>query len=67
MASPVSSWIFLAFCIIGFGWTVTAVVRADRLGWGNMFWFLLGWLASELALFHLLGSTFVALAFAATT
>ncbi len=67
MAAPVSSWIFLAFCVIGFGWTVTAVVRADRLGWGNMFWFLSGWLTSELALFHWLASALVALAFAVTT
>ncbi|MDQ1241085.1 MAG: hypothetical protein QG550_335, partial [Pseudomonadota bacterium] len=67
MAAPISSWIFLAFSVIGFGWTVTAVVRADRLGWGNMFWFLSGWLTSELALFHWLGSALVALAFAATT
>ena len=67
MAAPISSWIFLAFSVIGFGWTVTAVVRADRLGWGNMFWFLSGWLTSELALFHLVGSVLVALAFAATT
>lgn len=67
MAAPVSSWIFLAFCVIGFGWTVTAVVRADRLGRGNMFWFLSGWLTSELALFHLLVSALVALAFAAAT
>lgn len=67
MAAAVSSWIFLAFCVIGFGWTATAVVRADRLGWGNMFWFLSGWLTSELALFHLVGSVLVALAFAATT
>jgi acetyl esterase/lipase len=67
MVTPISSWIFLALCVIGFGWTVTAVVRADRLGWGNMFWFLSGWLTSELALFHALGSALVALAFAAVT
>jgi hypothetical protein len=67
MAAPLSSWIFLALCVIGFGWTVTAVMRADRLGWGNMFWFLSGWLTSELALFQLLGSALLALAFAATT
>jgi acetyl esterase/lipase len=67
MAAPVSSWIFLAISMVGFGWTVTSVVRADRLGWGNMFWFLSGWLTSELALFHLVGSVLVALAFAATT
>jgi len=67
MVAPISSWIFLALCVIGFGWTVTAVVRAERLGWGNMLWFLSGWLTSELALFHALGSALVALAFAAVT
>jgi acetyl esterase/lipase len=39
--------------------TTTAIVRADRLGFGNMFWFLSGWLSSELALFHVLLSAIV--------
>ena len=34
--------------------TVTALVRATRLGWGNVTWFLSGWLTSELAVFHVL-------------
>jgi len=44
--------------------TTTALVRADRLGWGNMFWFLSGWLTGELALFHVLLSALVAISFA---
>jgi acetyl esterase/lipase len=43
--------------------TVTGLARATRLGWGNMFWFLSGWLTSELALFHILISVAVALGF----
>jgi acetyl esterase/lipase len=67
MAAPASSWIFLALCTAGFASTFTAVVRADRLGRGNMLWFLSGWLTSELAPFHALASALVALAFASTT
>lgn len=44
--------------------TVTALVRADRLGWGNPFWFLSGWLTSELAVFHIALSALVAVGFA---
>ena len=44
--------------------TTTALVRADRLGWGNMFWFLSGWLTGELALFHVLLSALVVISFA---
>jgi acetyl esterase/lipase len=43
--------------------TATGLVRATRLGWGNMFWFLFGWLTSELALFHVVLSALIALAF----
>jgi acetyl esterase/lipase len=67
MSAPASSWVFLAACTVGLLMTVTGIVRATRLGWGNMPWFLSGWLTSELALFHVLLSALVMLAFAAMT
>ncbi len=63
MSAPLSSWVFLALALLGSIMTVTGLVRATRLGWGNMFWFLSGWLTSELALFHLALSALVALGF----
>ena len=60
---PTSSWLFLCLAIAGAGMTTTAIVRADRLGFGNMLWFLSGWLTSELALFHVLLSAIVMAAF----
>jgi acetyl esterase/lipase len=65
--SPASSWILLALGALGLLATVTALFRATRLGRGNMLWFLSGWLASELAAFHLLMSGLVALAFSLAT
>jgi len=62
--APASAWIFLALAALGLLMTVTGLVRATRLGWGNMAWFLSGWLTSELAIFHLLLSATVALVFA---
>jgi acetyl esterase/lipase len=59
MPSAVSAWFLLALAVVGASMTMTALVRADRLGWGNMFWFLSGWLTSELALFHVLLSAVV--------
>ena len=59
MAIPASSWILLALASVGLLMTITAVVRADRLGFGNMFWFLSGWLTSELAVFHVMFSAVV--------
>jgi acetyl esterase/lipase len=64
MSTPASAWILLALAGFGALMTVTALVRAQRLGWGNMFWFLSGWLTSELALFHVLLSAIVAACFA---
>lgn len=64
MDPPVSAWVFLALAAAGLVMTTTALIRAHRLGWGNTFWFLSGWLTGELAVFHVLGSAFVALAFA---
>jgi acetyl esterase/lipase len=64
--TPASSWILLALAVLGALMTVTAVVRADQLGWGNAFWFLSGWLTSELAAFHILLSALVVAAFAFT-
>ena len=64
MGTPASAWILLALAGFGALMTVTALVRAHRLGWGNMFWFLSGWLTSELALFHVLLSAIVAACFA---
>ena len=61
---PASSWVFLCLAIAGAAMTTTALVRADRLGFGNMLWFLSGWLTSELALFHVLLSAIVMTAFA---
>jgi acetyl esterase/lipase len=61
---PTSSWLFLCLAIAGAAMTTTAIVRADRLGFGNMLWFLSGWLTSELALFHVLLSAIVTAAFA---
>ena len=63
MSAPTSSWLFLWLAIMGVAMTATAIVRADRLGFGNMFWFLSGWLTSELALFHVLLSGIVMAAF----
>jgi acetyl esterase/lipase len=65
MTAPASSWTFLALTLVGLLMTLTGIVRATRLGWGNMFWFLSGWLTSELALFHVLLSAAIALAFLA--
>jgi acetyl esterase/lipase len=61
---PASSWFLLALAATGAAMTATALVRADRLGWGNMFWFLSGWLTSELALFHVVLSATVVTTFA---
>jgi hypothetical protein len=63
MHAPASSWIFLALALLGLLTTATGLARATRLGWGNMFWFLSGWLTSELPLFHILLSGAVALCF----
>ena len=63
MHAPASSWIFLSLALLGLLMTATGLVRATRLGWGNMFWFLSGWLTSELALFHILLSAAVSLCF----
>jgi acetyl esterase/lipase len=60
-----SSWILLALAACGALMTVTALVRGDRLGWGNMFWFLSSWLTGELAIFHLVLSLLVLAGFAA--
>jgi acetyl esterase/lipase len=67
MTSPASSWVLFALAACGLAWTATALVRATRLGWGNMPWFLAGWLAGELALFHVLLSTIVVAGFAVWT
>jgi len=67
MNAPTSSWVLLALALLGLSMTTTALVRATRLGWGNMFWFLAGWLTSELALFHVLISALVATIFALAT
>jgi acetyl esterase/lipase len=61
---PVSSWWLLGLATAGLAMTATALLRADRLGWGNMLWFVSGWLTSELALFHILLSAVVVAAFA---
>jgi acetyl esterase/lipase len=61
---PTTSWLFLCLALAGGAMTATALVRADRLGYGNMLWFLSGWLTSELALFHVLLSAIVTTAFA---
>ena len=64
MNAPFASWMFLALALLGLVMAVTGLLKATRLGWGNMFWFLSGWLASELALFHVALSALVALGFA---
>jgi acetyl esterase/lipase len=64
MHAPLSSWVLLGLALLGLAMTVTGLVRATRLGWANMFWFLFGWLTSELALFHLALSALVVLGFA---
>jgi acetyl esterase/lipase len=65
--APAASWALLTLTALGLLMTITALVRADRLGWGNMFWFLSGWLTSELALLHLMMSALVAAAFVLAT
>ncbi|NJD31048.1 MAG: alpha/beta hydrolase [Gammaproteobacteria bacterium] len=64
MSTPASAWLLLALAGFGALMTTTALVRADRLGWGNMLWFLSGWLTGELALFHVLLSAIVMATFA---
>lgn len=64
---PDASWWFLGLAVAGGMMTASALVRADRLGWGNMLWFLSGWLTGELALFHILSSAMVAAVFALAT
>ena len=64
MSIASSSWVFLGLALLGLAMAVTGLVRATRLGWGNMFWFLSGWLTSELALFHVALSALVTLGFA---
>ena len=61
--TPASSWVVLALAAIGAFMTVTALVRGERLGWGNPIWFVFGWLTSELAVFHIAGSMLIAAAF----
>jgi acetyl esterase/lipase len=51
-----AAWTLLWLALVGAAMTVTALVRATRLGWGNITWFLSGWLTSELAVFHVLVS-----------
>jgi acetyl esterase/lipase len=51
-----AAWTLLWLALVGAAMTVTALVRATRLGWGNITWFLSGWLTSELAVFHALVS-----------
>ena len=63
MHAPLSSWIFLALTAFGALLTVMALVRGTRLGWGNTVWFVGGWLASELALFHIALSALVTAGF----
>jgi len=65
--APASSWIFLALSALGLVATVTALIRATRLGRGNMLWFLSGWLTGELAVFHVLLSGLVAFGFGLST
>ena len=67
VAIPASSWILLALASVGLLMTVTALMRADRLGFGNMFWFLSGWLTSELAVFHVMFSAVVLVVLARET
>lgn len=61
---PNSALWLLVLALAGLATTVTALVRADRLGWGNTLWFLCGWLTSELAVFHIALSAIVAAVFA---
>jgi acetyl esterase/lipase len=63
MHPPTSSWIVLALTLLGLLMTTTGLAKATRLGWGNMLWFVSGWLTSELALFHILLSAVVVLGF----
>jgi len=57
----IASWVLLWLALTGAMMTVTALVRATRLGWGNVTWFLSGWLTSELAAFHVVISAGVLL------
>ncbi|MBP2648925.1 MAG: hypothetical protein H6Q77_2549, partial [Gemmatimonadetes bacterium] len=38
-----AAWILMWLALLGAAMTVTALVRATRLGWGNVTWFLSGW------------------------
>jgi acetyl esterase/lipase len=51
-----AAWTLLWLALFGAAMTITALVRATRLGWGNVTWFLSGWLTGELAVFHVLAS-----------
>jgi acetyl esterase/lipase len=52
MDAPAAAWLLLAFAVAGAAATWTALVPGRRLGWGNVFWFLSGFLVAELALFN---------------
>lgn len=65
MTAPFVSWLLLLLAMIGAGWTITALIAGRYLGWGNVAWFTIGWLTSELALFHITVSALVAAALAA--
>jgi acetyl esterase/lipase len=65
--TPAPSWLLLTLALVGALMTVTALVRGDRLGWGNVFWFLSSWLTTELALFHVLLSALLLAGFAAVS
>ena len=56
MIAFAAAWTLLWLALVGAAMTITALVRATRLGWGNVTWFLSGWLTSELAVFHILSS-----------
>src|SRR5512137_193859 len=61
MDVPVASWLLLVLASCGAFLALTAAVPGRHLGWGNVFWFLAGFLTAELAVFHIvLGAVVVA-------
>jgi acetyl esterase/lipase len=54
MSSGFASWLLLGLALLTAVTTFCALIEGRHLGWGNLAWFLCGWLTSELPSFQLL-------------
>jgi acetyl esterase/lipase len=64
MSTAALAWIFLTLACWGAALAAASVLQVRNLGWGNVWWFIFGWLGSELATFHIVVSVLVAAGFA---